>query len=194
MRVRSRPSSARHGQMRQRIAQLAARLMVEHGIRDHALAKRKAARQLGAPESHSLPGNDEIDAALHEYHALYGQDRHAETLHAQRCQALEALQAMQRFDPVLTGPVLDGTASVHAHIEIELYADASKEFEQFLLNEGASFKVVDRPGREGFLIHSSPCDILVTVLPPSSRRAAGREDGLKRATAEQLRRLVGTTG
>lgn len=193
--MRTRAGAARQEQMRLRIAQLAARLMVEHGIRDHALAKRKAARQLGAPDSHSLPNNDEIDAALRDYHALYGRDDHAEMLRAQRSQALEALQALHRFDPVLTGAVLDGTAAGHAHIEIELYADASKELEQFLLNQGASFKVADRRGREGFLIHSEPCDILVTVLPLASQHAVarGREDGLKRANAMQLRKLMDET-
>jgi hypothetical protein len=51
-------------QNRARIAELAARLIAEHGISDYALAKRKAARSLGLPEGHGLPSNDEIDAAL----------------------------------------------------------------------------------------------------------------------------------
>ena len=41
--------------MRRNIAALAARLMAEDGIADYGLAKRKAARQLGAPETEALP-------------------------------------------------------------------------------------------------------------------------------------------
>jgi len=49
---------------RARIAAAAARLMAEDGIDDFALAKRKAAKQLGVVESQALPGNDEIEAEL----------------------------------------------------------------------------------------------------------------------------------
>src|SRR5690242_11299913 len=46
-------------QNRQRIAQTAARLIVEHGISDWSHAKRKAARQLMLSEYQALPGDDE---------------------------------------------------------------------------------------------------------------------------------------
>ena len=49
-------------QMRERIAQLAARLMAVDGIDDYALAKRKAARQAGAPGTRNLPNNDDSNA------------------------------------------------------------------------------------------------------------------------------------
>ena len=54
----SRRNGARHNGMRERIAAAAARIMAEEGIDDFALAKRKAARRLGAPDSEALPGND----------------------------------------------------------------------------------------------------------------------------------------
>ena len=57
---------------RARIAAAAARLMAEDGIDDFALAKRKAAKQLGVEASQALPGNDEIEAELRAYLALYG--------------------------------------------------------------------------------------------------------------------------
>src|SRR5262245_41183403 len=61
---------------RARIAAAAARLMAEDGIDDFALAKRKAAKQLGALETQALPGNDEIEAELRAYLALYQADEH----------------------------------------------------------------------------------------------------------------------
>ena len=54
-------------QMRGRIAHLAARLMAVDGIDDYALAKRKAARQAGAPETRNLPTNEEVEEALRIY-------------------------------------------------------------------------------------------------------------------------------
>lgn len=178
--------------MRLRIAQVAAQLMAEHGIRDYALAKRKAARQLGAADSHSLPGNDEIEAALRAYQALYNADEHRETLQALRHQALEVLRALERFAPVLVGSVLSGAASRHSDIEVEVYADSSKDFEQYLLNEGIDFKVKDKAGNSLYLLYSDPADVWVRVLPEEHRHANGRlrQDGPCRATAKQLAQLL----
>ena len=55
------------------------KLIAEHGIADWSLAKRKAARQLMLPERDALPGDDEIEAALVDYHALFGGDAHVAT-------------------------------------------------------------------------------------------------------------------
>ena len=62
--------------MRARIAATAARIMAEDGIDDFALAKRKAARQLGAAETEALPANDEVEAELRAYRALYQPEEH----------------------------------------------------------------------------------------------------------------------
>ncbi len=49
--------------------------MAEDGIEDYALAKRKAARQAGMPDTRELPTNEEIDAALQLYQSLYHRGR-----------------------------------------------------------------------------------------------------------------------
>ena len=49
--------------MRERIAHQAARIIAEDGLQDYASAKHKAARQIGAPDTHSLPDNDEVERA-----------------------------------------------------------------------------------------------------------------------------------
>jgi hypothetical protein len=74
---------------RLRVAQVAARLIVEHGLADWALAKRKAARQLMLPDTTPMPSNDEIEVALAEHHALFGGEAHEENLRAMRAQALQ---------------------------------------------------------------------------------------------------------
>ena len=57
--------------MRMHLAAAAARIMAEEGIDDFALAKRKALRRLGADEREPLPANEEIEAELRDYLALY---------------------------------------------------------------------------------------------------------------------------
>jgi len=129
----------RQTDMRARIAAAAARLMAEDGIDDFALAKRKAARQLGAPETESLPANDEIEAELRAYRALYQADEHAQRIDELRHIALDAMLALERFTPYLTGAVLTGIAGPYAEIELQLFPESAKEIELFLLDQGVAY-------------------------------------------------------
>jgi hypothetical protein len=124
---------------RARIAAAAARLMAEDGIDDFALAKRKAAKQLGAVDSQALPGNDEIEAELRAYLALYQAEEHPRRLAELREIALDAMQALERFSPYLTGPVLKGIAGPYAEIELQLFPDSVKEVEIFLLDRNIAY-------------------------------------------------------
>ena len=139
---RSNRSAHRTG-MRMRIAAAAARIMAEEGIDDFALAKRKAARRLGAADSEALPANDEIEAELREYLALYQAEAHPQRIVALRRAALEAMRALERFSPYLTGPVLSGIAGPYAEIELQLFPESSKEVELFLLDKGIPYEASD---------------------------------------------------
>ncbi len=130
---------------RARIAAAAARLMAEDGIDDFALAKRKAARQLGASEREGLPANDEIEAELRAYLALYQPEEHPERIAELRAIALDAMRALERFNPYLTGPVLEGLAGPYAEIELQLFPESAKEVEIFLLERNLAFTT--REGR-----------------------------------------------
>src|SRR5207249_11957478 len=92
----------RQTDMRARIAAAAARLMAEDGIDNFALAKRKAARQLGALDTHSLPRNEEIEAELRAYRALYQAEEHPQLIGELRRIALDAVQAREQLHPHLT--------------------------------------------------------------------------------------------
>jgi len=129
--------------MRARIAAAAARIMAEEGIDDFALAKRKAARRLGAADTESLPSNDEIASELREYLALYQADEHPERIRDLRRLALDAMGALQRFSPYLTGPVLAGIAGPYAEIELQLFPESSKEVELFLLDRNIPYDATD---------------------------------------------------
>jgi hypothetical protein len=143
--TRKTSKGARQTGTRARIAAAAARLMAEDGIDDFALAKRKAARQLGITGAQALPGNDEIEAELREYLALYQADEHPQRIAELREIALDAMRALERFNPYLTGPVLKGIAGPYAEIELQLFPDSVKEVEIFLLEHNLSYDT--REGR-----------------------------------------------
>lgn len=126
-----------------RIAAAAARIMAEEGIDDYALAKRKAARRLGAPDSEALPANEEIESALREYRALYQADIHPERTAELRRIALDAMRAFERFNPYLTGPVLAGLAGPYAEVDLQLFPESTKEVELHLLDLGIAYEASD---------------------------------------------------
>jgi len=127
--------------MRARIAAAAARLMAEDGVDDFALAKRKAARQLGAGDTQSLPANEEVEAELRAYQALYQGDEQRDRVRALREVALAAMRALAPFRPYLSGPVLKGTAGRYADVDLQLFTDDLKAVELFLLNRNMPYEV-----------------------------------------------------
>ena len=96
--------------VRQTVAQEAARIIVEQGIRDYRVAKVKAAERLGMNMRGALPRNAEIELAISNHPALFGGDSHADFLRSMREAALSAMELLNSFTPRLVGPVLQGTA------------------------------------------------------------------------------------
>ncbi len=169
--------------MRNRLAQLAARLMAEDGIDDYALAKRKAARQLGADDTQHLPTNAEVEQALRDYHAIYQQEEQRARLRALRTQALAAMRLLAEFDPHLTGSVLDGTATRYSDINLMLFADSAKDVELFLLNRNIRFRRGERRLFLGdtaravpqlTLTDSGDAEVAIAVLSPRDLRHSPR--------------------
>lgn len=141
--------------LRQEIAQSAARLMFEEGISDYARAKRKAIKAMGITQDAPLPTNGEIDAALREYHALYADEADAAHLLELRQAALHTMRLLQKFQPFLTGAVMEGTAGPHADTEIHVFAESAKEMEIYLLNQNIpyrldeqQYRMSDRPSKQ----------------------------------------------
>ena len=142
-------------QLRQLIAQSAARMMAEDGIHDYAYAKRKAAKQLGVNENSVLPTNAEIEEEVRLYHGIYNADAQPIELAILRKAALATMQLFERFNPHLTGSVLDGSAGKFGQTDIHLFADSAKEVEMFLLNQQIPFessekayRLSDRPSKD----------------------------------------------
>ncbi len=125
--------------MREQLAHQAAKLMEEDGITDHATAKRKAAKQLGAIGTHHLPSNQEVDEALQSYRLLYRRSSHPTILHQLRETALANMQMLNEFHPYLTGSVLNGSAGAESDINLVLFSDDAKAVLLFLLKNKLAF-------------------------------------------------------
>jgi len=134
-------------QLRQLIAQSAARMMAEDGISDYAYAKKKAGRQVGSVDSDVLPSNAEIEEELKLYNALFLSDEQPENLRDLRKNALFTMQLLEKFNPYLTGSVLDGTAGLGSETHIHLFADSLKDVEMFLLNQDIPFQTNEKSYR-----------------------------------------------
>ena len=129
---------------RQLLAQEAARLMVDHGLRDYRIAKIKAAERLGMNSRGTLPGNTEIEQAIAEHLLLFGGDTHAGFLHGLRSTALSAMRLLEDFTPRLVGPVLTGTADDNSAINLHLFADSSEAVALFLAERGFACRLYER--------------------------------------------------
>ncbi len=115
-----------------------------HGIHDFLTAKRKAAERLGVPDASALPRNTEIEQALAEYQRLFDPGGHELTLSAQRRAALQAMHWLSQFEPRLVGPVLTGTATEHADIQLHVFADTPEYVALKLLDRGIAHEITER--------------------------------------------------
>jgi hypothetical protein len=138
-------------QLRLEIAAAAARLVAHDGA-DYGSAKRKAARQIlgDAPNlANVLPDNDMIEAQVRQYNALFLADSQPARLFQLRTIALQVMQALQQFHPLLSGPVLNGTAGPHDEIYLQLFAESAKEIHIFLLNKNVVLDMSESPHFKG---------------------------------------------
>ena len=133
--------------LRRALAEEAARLMAEHGIRDFLAAKRKAAERYGVTDGDVLPRNTEIEAALQAYQRLFGGESHVASLEAQRRVALDVMERLAEFSPRLVGPVLSGTATRHDDVLLHAFADRLETLTFRLMDQGIPFEVGERRTR-----------------------------------------------
>lgn len=188
---------------RQQLAQLAARLMVQQGIRDYRLAKQKAAQQMGIDVRRSiLPKNTEVEAALAEHQRLFaGPGQRTELLELRRA-AVAAMRLMSEFRPRLVGDVLSGVAHANSIITLHVFADHSESFDLLLQEHGIPFEIVERRYRfsEGYRHRPTFCFVAgehrfeATLFSMIEMREAPRSrvDGtpMKRASLSQLEQLI----
>ena len=188
---------------RQRIAQEAARLMSEHGIRDFHPAKLQAAERLGILETQALPRNLEIEQALREHQRLFLADSQPQLLRQRREAAVDAMRFLAAFEPRLVGAVLEGTADAHSAVCLHVYSDDPEAVVLYLRENGVPIETQVRRLRYGrdeqpeypvllFAADELPFDL--TVLPRDALRQAplDRTDDrpMRRASMAQVQSLL----
>ncbi len=197
-------AETRTRERRHRLANEAARLMAEGGIRDFHQAKLKAANRLGIHDDASLPRNREIEDALREYQRLFAGPGHAHGLRQRREAALRAMEFLAGFSPRLTGPVLEGTADASSAVQLQLHSDDPDAVQRFLEEhripaESRTRRLrLDRDRSGDFPVWVFSAEELsfdLLVLPYDALRQAPLsnvdEKPMARASTQQLRDLLG---
>jgi hypothetical protein len=124
--------------LKSEIASVAARMVVEEGL-EYGPAKRRAVKQMGLPGRTALPGNDDIEAAVVEYIALFCSETQPGELLALRRLALVWMERMAEFRPHLGGAVWHGTATRLSDIYLQLFCDDCKSAEIALIDHRVDY-------------------------------------------------------
>ena len=188
---------------RQVLAQEAARIIVDHGIRDYRVAKQKAAERLGAGARGSLPGNAEIEAAVADHLQIFGGESHGDLLRLMRTAALSAMSLLADFSPRLVGPVLVGTADENSAVNLHVFADSPEMVAMGIGDMGIGFKPYERRLKSrrgqtemypGFEFRHNNEIIQATVFPVDGIRQAPMSpiDGkpMKRVDSDGVQELL----
>jgi len=201
-----RQRSSDDDRARQLLAQEAARLIVDQGMRDYRAAKIKAAARLGMSTRGSLPRNSEIEFAVSEHLQLFGRESHAVFLHSMRQVALSAMAMLSAFEPRLVGPVLSGTANENSSVNLHVFSDSPESVAMQLTDLAYNYRPYERRlkasrGRgatadtfAGFQFVHEGESIEATVFPVDGIRQSPLSpiDGrpMKRADSKSVRSLL----
>jgi hypothetical protein len=176
-----RSSSFASAALRERLAQAAARLMIEHGIRDFGLAKRKAAERLGVKDLGALPSNAQIEASLAERQRIFEpRALGARIAHLRRI-ALSVMDELGAFHPRLVGSVLAGTAITGAPIELHAFSESPETIAESLAAHGVSLRDCQRRYRynsqrvaivPGYRFVRDGAEVVVVTFPENGLREA----------------------
>jgi len=179
-RRRSRSAPQASSELRERLAQEAARVMAEGGIEDFGLAKRKAADRLGVRGLSALPTNAEIENRLVERLRIFAPEGFSERLSDLRRLAADVMLDLEPFAPRLVGAVLAGTVTVNSGIELHVFADAP-ELVAAALERGGTLRDCQRRYRldadttvllPGFSFTRAGEEIEVIVFPERAEHQA----------------------
>jgi len=188
----ARADSPRNQRHRALIAQAAARLIAEHGLTDWSAAKRKACRELGLAGDEALPGNEEVEQALRNYNSLFRADAQAVSLRQQRQAALEWMERLAAWHPVLIGGVAAGWATAYSDVRLELEAEDPKAVELALINAGIDYQAGDAGPLAPVQLVAGRGEraVRLQIVTPQQRRNRLRRDDDVRLTSDELQALL----
>jgi hypothetical protein len=125
---------AKKRDIQRRIAYESARILTEYQSDDQIFAMQKAAGKLGITDKRLMPNREEVDLALREQQRLFRGNKQQNALMKLRHSALEAMQALNRFNPLLVGAVYEGTADSNSRVVLHLFCDTPEDL-VFALSE-----------------------------------------------------------
>ena len=189
---------------RHRLAQEAARIMSEEGVRDFRFAKHKAAVRLGFDTRRlPMPTNVEVETALAERQRLFHADTQPASLRRLRETAREAMRMLNGFEARLVGPVLNGTADRHAIIYLHVFSDLPEQVAIFLMDKQIPYEISARKLRSGagvqqaypmyrFLAGDTPVELTVFEVDGIREAPSSPVDGrpMKRGSLRDLDALL----
>jgi hypothetical protein len=174
----TRRKNARPDHRRLAVADEAARIMQEQGLRDFRSAKAKALARLGLEDHGAMPSNEEIEQALTARNRIFLGEAHGALLGEMRRAALRIMQALEDYQPRLVGAVLNGSATAHSAIELHALCDTVEAVGATLDAIGIPQRPMQRRLRfrrdevesfPGLRFQARGFDFDVTVFPERSR-------------------------
>ena len=154
--------------MKDEVAAVAARMVVEEGL-EYGAAKRRAVKHMGLPARTALPDNAQLDTAVEEYISIFCADTQPGELHALRTLALEWMERLERFRPHIAGAVWHGTATRRSNIYLQLFCDDSKSAEIGLIDMQVRYEPRSVTGFHGEVVDA----LSVQALLCGTGRACG---------------------
>ena len=149
--------------LRERVAQEAARIMYNEGVKDFQLAKRKAINRIGVTSAGVLPRNKEIELALRDHQRLFSttEDDHyrASMWHA----ALGAMRLLRPFNPRLVGSILEGIVRPHSAVDLHVFSETVEDVIFTLLDKGITWRSAERRLRHGSEPTNYPCVVFTRM-------------------------------
>lgn len=192
-------------EIRQLVADEAARLIYEEGFKDYRVAKLRAAEQLGLSHQNSAqPTNEQIESAIHQRIRLFDAETQPKLLEHHRQVALEAMEFLKAYNPYLTGSALEGTSSEHSAVTLLLAADSPEEVIFFLEDNQIPFQSFDRKVRFGskqaeffplLRFYVDDIEVELMILPHDERFAGSpispiTGKAMRRADRKKLKALL----
>lgn len=181
--------------------------MIEQGIRDFALAKRKALERLRLGTRGVLPSNAMIEERLAARQRIFEAEHHSDRLAEKRRIALEVMDALVQFEPRLVGTVLNGTATLNCAVELHAFSDEAELVAAQLALSGWDARSIERRSRRNrsetirvpaYRFAIGTHDLLVEVHPADGIRQAPLspidQRPMRRASAKAVQALLTQTG
>lgn len=129
--------------LRVEIAQEAARLICEQGLRDYGQAKAKALSSRGSGRG-AAPSNQEIADCVLEYLRVFEPETWRARLLVLRETALRAMQLCRDYQPRAVGAVVNELATLRSPVQIHLFCPYDEVLDLLLDEQQIPFDAIER--------------------------------------------------